>query len=139
MIFFGQAVNNFKNETGYTKLVRKQVQHTVLPPPRLQLSRPLPSRQQDPLLANVTHPPPAVVPTPAPQTQVQPPAPSPPAPLPAPVSTAATANTAATTAAPIPPHAAAIEGQDVSPAPAPVADQQSPMHSTGQGEPPPPG
>ncbi|XP_034443294.1 E3 ubiquitin-protein ligase RBBP6-like [Hippoglossus hippoglossus] len=124
--FLRQAVNNYKNETGCTKLVRKKVQQAALPPPRLQLSRPLHSRQQDPLLANVTHPPPASVPTAAPQTQVQPPAPSPP--VPGPVSTAATATA--------PPHAAAVEGQDVSPAPAPVADQHSPMHSTGQGEPP---
>lgn len=115
-------MNNFKNETGYTKHARKQVQHASLPPPRPLLARPLHSRQQDPLLANVTHPPSTSVPTTAPQAQVQPPAP-----------------TSSTTAAPTPPHAAAIESQDASPAPAPIVDHQSPMHSINQGEPPPPG
>ncbi|XP_060939390.1 E3 ubiquitin-protein ligase RBBP6-like, partial [Limanda limanda] len=128
-----KAVSKISCGLGYSQHLCKQVQQAALPPPRLQMFRPLHSRQQDPLLANVTHPPPAIVPTAAPQTQVQPPAPSPPAP----VSTAATAT--ATAAAPTPPHAVAVEDQDVSPAPAPVADQHSPMHSTSQGEPPPPG
>lgn len=129
---FTQAVNNFKNETGYTKRVRKQVQNAAPPPPRPQLVRPLHSRQQDPLMANVTQPPPSAPPA-APQAQVPPPAPAPaptPAPAPAP----------AAPSAPTPPHAAAtVEEQADSPAPAPVADHQSPMHSTSHGEPPPPG
>uniref|UniRef100_A0A803TRV2 RB binding protein 6, ubiquitin ligase n=1 Tax=Anolis carolinensis TaxID=28377 RepID=A0A803TRV2_ANOCA len=52
--FLRQAVNNFKNETGYTKRLRKQP-----PPPRPVVQRSLPSaprppgpRQQDPLLAS---------------------------------------------------------------------------------------
>lgn len=126
MFVFMQAVNNFKNETGYTKLVRKQVQNAAPPPPRPQLVRPLHSRQQDPLLANVT----PSIPSSVPQAQIPPPAPA---------SAAASAASAAT-AAPTPPHAAAVvEGRDASPAPAPVVDHHSPMHSTSQGEPPPPG
>ncbi|XP_028286675.1 E3 ubiquitin-protein ligase RBBP6-like [Parambassis ranga] len=118
-----QVVNNFKNKTGYTKHVRKQVQHAAPPPPRPQLVRPLHSRQQDPLLANVTHPPPTSVPSTASQAQVPPPAP---------VST--------DTAAPTPPHvAAAVEEHSASPAPEPVVDHHSPMHTTSHGEPPPPG
>lgn len=113
-----QAVNNFKNETGYTKHARKQVQHAAPPPPRPQLVRPPHSRQQDPLLPSVTKPPATSVPTTAPQPQVTAPA---------------------ATAAPTPPHAAAVEGQDASPALPPVVDHRSPMHSTNQGEPPPPG
>lgn len=122
LFFFTQAVNNFKNETGYTKHVRKQLQNAAPPPPRPQLVRPLHSRQQDPLLANVSHSSSTSVPSAAPQAQVPPPAPA-----------------SAASAAPTPPHAAAVEGQDASPAPAPVVDHHSPMHSTSQGEPPPPG
>lgn len=118
-----QAVNNFKNETGYTKHARKQLQNSAPPPPRPQLVRPLHSRQQDPLLANITHPSSTSVPSATPQAQVLPPAPA----------------SAAATAASTPPHAAAVEGQDASPAPAPVVDHHSPLHSTSQGEPPPPG
>lgn len=137
---FTQAVNNFKNETGYTKHVRKQLQNAAPPPPRPQLVRPLHSRQQDPLLANVTHPPPTSAPSTAPQVQVPPPAPAPVvAPAPVAAAAAATATATATTAAPTPPHTAAIEGQDNSPAPPPVVDHHSPMQSTSQGEPPPPG
>ncbi|MEQ2167080.1 hypothetical protein GOODEAATRI_000546 [Goodea atripinnis] len=55
--FLRQAVNNFKNETGYTKHGRKQVQHAAPLPPRPQLVRPLQSRQQDPLLVNAANPP----------------------------------------------------------------------------------
>lgn len=122
--FITQAVNNFKNETGYTKHVRKQVQHTAPPPPRPLLVRPLHSRQQDPLMANISQPPPTSLPTAAPQVQAAPPAPA-----------------AATTADPTPPHAAAaaVEEHAASPVPAPVIDHHSPMHSTSQGEPPPPG
>lgn len=129
LFFFMQAVNNFKNETGYTKHARKQVHHAAPPPPRPQLVRPPHSRQQDPLLANVTKPPtgvPTSVPTTAPQPQVTPPAPE-------------TAPASVATAAPTPPHAAAVEVQGASPAPPPVVDHHSPMHSTSQGEPPPPG
>nr|XP_043883662.1 E3 ubiquitin-protein ligase RBBP6-like [Solea senegalensis] len=120
--FLRQAVNNFKNETGYTKRSRKQVQHATLPPPRPQLTRPLPSRQQDPLLANAIPSPPSV-PTAAPQSQVQ-----------LPVSTPADTSTA-----PSSPQATAVDGQDVSTSPAPAADHHSPIHSSSQGEPPPPG
>ncbi|AWP05381.1 putative E3 ubiquitin-protein ligase RBBP6-like [Scophthalmus maximus] len=125
--FLRQAVNNFKNETGYTKHARKAVQHAALPPPRPQLARPLHSRQQDPLLANVTHPPPTSVPTAAPPAPIQPPAPTP------------TPPAAAASSPPTPPQAAAVEDREASPAPAPLADHHSPMHSTSQGEPPPPG
>ncbi|XP_069385512.1 E3 ubiquitin-protein ligase RBBP6-like [Paralichthys olivaceus] len=114
--FLRQVVNNFNNKTGYTKHVRKQVQRAARPPPRPPLSRPLHSRQQDPLLANVTHPPPASVPTVAPQSQVQPPAPAPSVPAPA------------AAAAPTPPHAAAVEGQDVSPAPVLGRGDHPPTH-----------
>lgn len=121
-----QAVNNFKNETGYTKHARKQVQNAAPPPPRPQLVRPLHSRQQDPLMANVTNPSSTSVPSTAPQAQVPPPAP------PCVVSAPPTP--------PTPPHAAAVEEREASPAPAPVVvDHHSPMHSTSQGEPPPPG
>ncbi|CAB1441527.1 unnamed protein product [Pleuronectes platessa] len=64
--FLRQLVNIYKNETSNTKLIRQQAQQAALPPPRLQISR-----QQDPLLANVTPPPPANVPTAAPQSQVK--------------------------------------------------------------------
>uniref|UniRef100_A0A8C4IS00 E3 ubiquitin-protein ligase RBBP6 n=1 Tax=Dicentrarchus labrax TaxID=13489 RepID=A0A8C4IS00_DICLA len=127
--FLRQAVNNFKNETGYTKHVRKQLQNAAPPPPRPQLLRPLHSRQQDPLLANVTHPS-TSAPSTAPPAQAPPPAPV--------ASAAATTAAPAAPSAPTPPHAA-VEGQDVSPAPPPVVDHHSPMRSTSQGEPPPPG
>lgn len=101
------------------------MQHTAPPPPRPLLVRPLHSRQQDPLLANISHPPSTSIPTTAPPVQAPPPAPP-----------------AATTAA-TPPHAAAaaaaVEERDASPAPAPVVDTHSPIRSTSQGEPPPPG
>lgn len=123
-----QAVNNFKNETGYTKHVRKPIQNSAPPPPRPHLLRPLHSRQQDPLLANVAHLSSASAPssTTAPQVQVPPPAP---AQTPAP----------AAPSAPTPPHAAAAEERDASPAPPAVADHRSPTPSTNYGEPPPPG
>ncbi|CAB1452202.1 unnamed protein product [Pleuronectes platessa] len=79
--FLRQVVNNHKNQTPNTKLILKQVPKAARPSPRLQMSRPLRSTQLDPLRANVTHPPPAIILTAAPQTQVQPPAPSPPAPV----------------------------------------------------------
>lgn len=128
--YLTQAVNNFKNETGYTKHVRKPIQNSALPLPRPQLVRPLHSRQQDPLLANAAHLSSASAPssTTAPQVQVPPPAP---AQTPAP----------AAPSAPTPPHAAAAaaEEQDASPAPPAVADHRSPTPSTNYGEPPPPG
>uniref|UniRef100_A0A096M1Q7 E3 ubiquitin-protein ligase RBBP6-like n=1 Tax=Poecilia formosa TaxID=48698 RepID=A0A096M1Q7_POEFO len=71
--FLRQAVNNFKNETGYTKHGRKQVQHATPLPPRPQLVRPLLSRQQDPLLANAAQPAPAI----SPKVEVPPLAPRP--------------------------------------------------------------
>ncbi|CAB1427990.1 unnamed protein product [Pleuronectes platessa] len=67
--FLREVVNNFKKDPQNTKPVRKQLKQEALPQPRLQMSRPLNSRQQDPLPANVTHPPRAIVPTAAPQTQ----------------------------------------------------------------------
>ncbi|XP_042171343.1 E3 ubiquitin-protein ligase RBBP6-like [Oncorhynchus tshawytscha] len=51
--FLRQAVNNFKNESGYTKPARnKTLQQSAPPPARPQPFRTLGSRQQDPLLAN---------------------------------------------------------------------------------------
>lgn len=127
-------MNNFRNETGYTKHGRKQVQHAAPPPPRPQLVRPLHSRQQDPLLANVSHPPSTSLPPTAPKAEVPPPAP-PTAPA------AATPPTPVAPATPSPPHAAAIEERQASPAPAPapVVDSYSPEHTNSQTEPPPPG
>lgn len=132
-----QAVNNFKNETGYTKRVRKQLQNAAPPPPRPQLVRPLHSRQQDPLMANVTQAPATSAPITTPQAQV---------PTPAPAAAAADAATAAPAPAPAaaltPPHVAAataVEGQAASPAPPPVVEHHSPMQTTSHGEPPPPG
>lgn len=119
-----QAVNNFKNETGYTKHGRKQVQQAVLPPPRPQLVRPLHSRQQDPLLANISNPPSTSAPTTAPKMENPPVAPpssfTPPTPSPPPVE-------------------AVSEEPNASPVPPPVSDHLSPVHSSSQGEPPPPG
>lgn len=121
-----QAVNNFKNETGYTKCARKLLQNAVPPPPRPQLVRPLPSRQQDPLLANAAHLSHTSAPsTTPPQTQAPTPVPAPtppPAPSPEPEP-----------AAPTPPHTAtAVEGKD-------AVEHHSPPQSTNHGEPPPPG
>lgn len=119
-----QAVNNFKNETGYTKHGRKQVQQAVPPPPRPQLVRPLHSRQQDPLLANFSNPPSTSTATTAPKTEN----------LPVGTPSAFSPST------PSPPHAeAASEEPNASPATAPVSDHHSPVHSSSQGEPPPPG
>lgn len=161
-------MNNFKNETGYTKHGRKQVQHAAPLPPRPQLVRPLLSRQQDPLLANAAHPAPAI----SPKMEVPPPAPRPlaTAPLvsaPPPVSTAAPAPPVSTTIAappisttsaapcgpdgssapvtpspsPPPPAAApaAVDHEEASPVAAPVVDLHLPLVSNSQGEPPPPG
>ncbi|KAK6301149.1 hypothetical protein J4Q44_G00292470 [Coregonus suidteri] len=51
--FLRQAVNNFKNESGYTKQPRnKTLLQSAPPPARPQPFRTLGSRQQDPLLAN---------------------------------------------------------------------------------------
>lgn len=108
-----QAVNNFKNETGYTKHARKLVQNSAPPPPRLQLLRH--SRQQDPLVANASS-------APSTTTQVQAPTPAP-APEPSP---------------PTPPHVSATEGQVASCTP-PAADHHSPPKTINHGEPPPPG
>lgn len=131
-----QAVNNFRNETGYTKRGRKQVQHAAPPPPRPQLVRPLHSRQQDPLLANVSHPPSTSLPPIAPKAEVPPPALST-------ATAAATPPTPVAPATPSPPHAAAIEERQASPAPtpepAPAVDSHSPEHSNSQSEPPSPG
>ncbi|MEQ2211288.1 hypothetical protein XENOCAPTIV_021234, partial [Xenoophorus captivus] len=162
--FLRQAVNNFKNETGYTKHGRKQVQHAAPLPPRPQLVRPLQSRQQDPLLVNVANPPSASAPTIPPKVEVTPPAPSaaaPPVPAPPPVSITTSAPSVSTTtptpsvsttsaapsvpdastspATPSPPHAEAGEHKEASPVPAPVVDCHSPVVSKSQGEPPPPG
>ncbi|XP_038141234.1 E3 ubiquitin-protein ligase RBBP6-like [Cyprinodon tularosa] len=68
--FLRQAVNNFKNETGYTKHGRKQLQHAAPPPPRPQLVRPLQSRQQDPLLVNAANPPSVTAPSVPPKVEV---------------------------------------------------------------------
>lgn len=111
-----QAVNNFKNETGYTKHARKLVQNSAPPPPRLQLLRH--SRQQDPLVAN------ASTSAPSTTTQVQAPTPTP---APAPEASP-----------PTPPHVSATEGQVASCTP-PAADHHSPPKSINHGEPPPPG
>lgn len=121
-------MNNFKNETGYTKHLRKSLQATAPPPPRPQLVRPLHSRQQDPLLANAAQLVSASAPSnTTPQVQVSAPAPEP-APEPEPDP------------APTPPHATAVvEGQDASPAPPSVDDSNSPRQTTSHGEPPPPG
>lgn len=121
-----QAVNNFRNETGY-KRVRKAAQNAAPPLPRPQLVRHLPSRQQDPLLVNA---PPSTTP------QVKPPAPAP-APAAAPARELTPAPTESS--APTPPHAAADEGRDASPIPPTTVDHHSPAHSTNHGEPPPPG
>ncbi|XP_069370013.1 E3 ubiquitin-protein ligase RBBP6-like isoform X2 [Paralichthys olivaceus] len=86
----------------------KQTKPAALPPPSPQLSRPAASL-----------------------SQVQPPAPTP---LDPPVAVTATPAAAAPTL----PQAASGEGPDVSPAPSPVPDQHSPMHSTTQIKPPPP-
>ncbi|XP_037545647.1 E3 ubiquitin-protein ligase RBBP6 isoform X2 [Nematolebias whitei] len=123
--FLRQAVNNFKNETGYTKRGRKQVQPAAPPPPRPQLFRPLHSRQQDPLLANVSHPPSTSVPTTAPKSEVPPLAPS-----------TAAAATPPAPATPSPPHAAAVEEGEASPTPE-LVDSHSPELSNSQDEPPP--
>lgn len=117
-----KAVNNFKNETGYTKHGRKQVQPAAPPPPRPQF-RPLQSRQQDPLLANVSHPPSTSVPTAAPKSEVPTLAPS-----------TAAAATPPTPATPSPPHAAAVEEGEASPTP--ELDSHSPELLTSQDEPP---
>lgn len=127
-------MNNFKNETGYTKRTRKQLQHNVVPQPRLQMTRPLFSRQQDPLLANVTAPPLTNVPVSAPQVQVQ----TPPVTAAAITSAATSPPTAASPDAPTPPPTGE-ESQDVPKSPAPAVNHHSPMHSNNQGEPPPPG
>lgn len=138
LFFFIQAVNNFKNETGYTKRVRKSVQNAAPPPPRLQLVRPLHSRQQDPLLANVSHLSSTSAPSSTTTTQVQVPAPSS-SPASAPASAPAPARAPSpASAAPTPPHVA-VEGKDASPAPSAVVDHLSPARSTNHGEPPPPG
>lgn len=112
---FMQAVNNFKNETGYTKHARKLVQNSAPPPPRLQLLRQ--SRQQDPLVSNAS----AAAPSNT-NTQVQAPTPAP-VPDPSP---------------PTLPHVSAAESQVASPAP-PAVDHQSPPKTVNHGEPPPPG
>ncbi|XP_061882581.1 E3 ubiquitin-protein ligase RBBP6-like [Entelurus aequoreus] len=139
--FLRQAVNNFKNETGYAKHGRKLVHPSVPPPPRLHLSRPLQSRQQDPLMANISQPPAVFsgtpIVTPAPQVQAPPV-------LPVPAALTATSTTTSTPtptpppSPPLPHTDVAEEGQDASPAPAPNVDHDSPRVSTGQGEPPPP-
>lgn len=109
-----QAVNNFKNETGYTKHTRKLVQNSAPPPPRLQLLRH--SRQQDPLVANASPTGPSNT-----TTQVQA------SPAPAPEASP-----------PTPPHVSAAEGQDASQTP-PAGDRHSPPKTVNHGEPPPPG
>lgn len=110
-----QAVNNFKNETGYTKHAVKMVQHTAPPPPRLQLLRH--SRQQDPLVANASTSAPSLTAT---QIQAQTPAPAP------------------EPSHPTPPHVSATEEQVTSPTP-PAVDHHSPPKMVNHGEPPPPG
>ncbi|MGH0161417.1 UNVERIFIED_CONTAM: hypothetical protein FKN15_004147 [Acipenser sinensis] len=93
--FLRQAVNNFKNETGYTKRLRKGQAPQTAPMqgqsrPQVQrpvqlAARPTSSRQQDPLMANIPPPVaapspvvPAAIPTPV-LHQTQTPAPVPPA------------------------------------------------------------
>lgn len=110
-----QAVNNFKNETGYTKHARKLVQNSAPPPLRLQLLRH--SRQQDPLVSNAS-----AAASSTTSTQVQAPTPAP-TPEPSP---------------PTLPHASAAESQVASPAP-PAVGHHSPPKTVNHGEPPPPG
>lgn len=110
-----QAVNNFKNETGYTKHARKLVQNSAPPPPRLQLLRH--SRQQDPLVSNASTTAPSNT---NPQVQAPPLAP---APEPSP---------------PTHPRVSAAERQVASPAP-PAVGHHSPPKTVTHGEPPPPG
>lgn len=130
-----QAVNNFRNETGY-KRMRKAVQNAAPPLPRPQLVRHLPSRQQDPLLINA---PPT---TSTVQAKAPAPVPAPaPAPPQAPVPTPAPERSSSPTdsSAPTPPPDAADEGKESSPAPPAVVDHPSPKHTASHGEPPPPG
>lgn len=73
--FIVQAVNNFRNETGYTKRIRKAAAQSSAPAaqPQPRVQRPvqplklLNSRQQDPLRAHTPpqNPPAAVAPPPA--------------------------------------------------------------------------
>lgn len=73
-------------------------------------------------MANISHLPPTSTPAPAPQVQ-----------------TLGTAPSAATSAVPSPPPAAAVvDDVENTPSPTPV-DHHSPMHTVSQGEPPPPG
>lgn len=108
-----QAVNNFKNETGYTKHARKLVKNSAPPPPRLQMLRH--SRQQDPLVSNASKAAPSNSSTQAPA----------PAPAPEPSSPTLT-------------HVSAAESQVASPAP-PAVGHHSPPKTVTHGEPPPPG
>ncbi|CAF93960.1 unnamed protein product, partial [Tetraodon nigroviridis] len=112
--FLRQAVNNFKNETGYTKHVRKLVQSSAPPPPRLQLLRH--SRQQDPLVSNASTAAPSST-----STQV-----------PGPTPTAAPEHSPPTLS-----RGSAAESQVASPAP-PAVGHHSPK-TVSHGEPPPPG
>lgn len=122
-------MNNFKNETGYTKHGRKQQHQAALPPPRPQLVRPLPSRQQDPLVANMSHPPPV---TSVPTTTAPPPAP-------APVLAAQPAAATPVEVQEVAPTSASAPAPAPTPTPALALDHLSPMHSASQSEPPPPG
>lgn len=122
--YYLQAVNNFRNETGYTKRIRKAVQSAAsgsqtqapVQRPPLKLAS---SRQQDPLMANVQSSTPASTPP-----QSMPAALSPPPSLPS-------------SSTPPPPASSSTVQSSSAPAVSnysPTVD--SPQHSTKQDDPP---